>query len=664
VTSAERGSAAPLSAEAVVVARGSVINLVAMIAGAVLSFGLVVLVSRWLQPRGAGAFFELIALFTIMSNTFELGADTGLTRWISRARAIGGLADVRRLVVIAIIPVLIISAAAAVGLWLSAPQVARLFLHSVSPAAGATDIRIIAPLVPIGALSACVVDGARGFGRMWPYLAIEGFGKPALRIGLVVIVLIAGAGLHGAILAWGLPVVLGLALGCVIFARLIAKEVPASAAGPGRRGAPVQPAGANPPRPASQLRPASLLRDAGVGAAERPAATPPAAMRPSAMRRAATSRGVPSPAGRASRAAGGSPLAPAGPPAAPRVPPRPEFLVTPELAATLEFPVVFDVASPAGPVGQLATAGGDRGRHRGPWRPVAGRNRRLATEFWGFTGPRAFQATFQVVILWLDILLVGALVSGYAAGVYSAVSKLAIVGTFALEGNRLAIAPQLSTLLSRRQHDRAADLYQSATRWLMLASWPMYLVLAVFPAVVLSIFGARYMIGASALAVLSLAMLVNLGTGNVTVVLLMGGKSSWSALNAGAALAINIGLNLWLVPRMGILGAAIAWAASIVVDNVTAMVEVRWVLGLAPFGPGYGLVAAITVGCFGGTGIVFRVLLGQTLPALGATLAVGLVAYGAALFLARGPLQLTGLVAAVRLRPVPPVPKPADQQAS
>ena len=271
-------------------------------------------------------------------------------------------------------------------------------------------------------------------------------------------------------------------------------------------------------------------------------------------------------------------------------------------------------------------------------------------EFWGFTAPRGLQAIFQVVILWLDILIVGAMVSRYAAGVYAAVSKLAIVGTFALEGNRLAIGPQLSAFLARHEYHRAAELFQSATRWLMLASWPLYIIFAIFPAVILGIFGPRYTSGAAALAVLSLAMLVNLGTGNVTVVLLMGGKSSWSALNAGAALLVNIGLNLVLVPRIGIMGAAIAWGASIVVDNVTAMIEVRWVLGIAPFGSGYGLVVMTTLGCFGLTGVLARMFLGQTLPALAAALAVGLAAFGLLLFLARGPLQLAGISAVLRRR--------------
>ena len=172
------GSDFGLSAASKIVVRGSLVNLVAMVTGAAMSFGLVVLVSRWLHPRGAGVFFELIALFTILSNTFELGADTGLTRWISRARVVGGLSDVRRIVIAALMPVALVGTGAAVALWIEAPAVAHLFVHGIPSAAGATDIRFIAPLIPLSALSACIVDGVRGFGRMWPYLAIEGIGKP------------------------------------------------------------------------------------------------------------------------------------------------------------------------------------------------------------------------------------------------------------------------------------------------------------------------------------------------------------------------------------------------------------------------------------------------------------------------------------------------------
>jgi O-antigen/teichoic acid export membrane protein len=203
-------------------------------------------------------------------------------------------------------------------------------------------------------------------------------------------------------------------------------------------------------------------------------------------------------------------------------------------------------------------------------------------------------------------------------------------------------------MLGRREHSRAAELYQTATRSLVLVTFPLYLVLAIFPAVILGIFGSRYTTGAAALSVLSLAMLVNLGTGNITVVLLMGGKSSWSAINAVAALIVNIGLNLLLIPHIGILGAAIAWSASIAIDNITAMIEVRWIMGMAPFGPGYWLAAGTTLICFGTTGVAARLVLGQTLPALVVALLAGVVSYALMLYVGRARMQLSELVAALR----------------
>jgi O-antigen/teichoic acid export membrane protein len=457
----------------------------------------------------------------------------------------------RRLLPIVLLPVAAAGAVAAVVIWVAAPELARIFLHGLPRGQAVVDIRIVAPLVPLGALSACLIDGTRGFGRKWPFLAINGLGVPMARIILVLCALVAGLGLHGAVAAWGIPVAVGLAAISIIFVVILRSEVPARPARRGRSG-----------QRGTWLRP----------------------------------RGRTAP-GR-------------------------------------------------------AVSGGRRspGRHRGPPIPANERSQRLGAEFWRFTAPRAFQGIFQVTIIWLNILLVGALISRHAAGIFAAVSKLALVGAFALEGTRLAISPQVSGYLARREHHRAAALYQDATRWLMLATWPVYVTFAIFPAVVLGIFGPRYIPGAAALAVLSLAMLVNLGTGNVTVVLLMGGKSSWGAINTGAALAVNIGLDLLLIPRLGILGAAIAWGASIMVDNVAALVELRWVLKMAPVGPGYGLTAAVIVGCFGVVGIVARAALGETLPALAVTVAVGAVAFAAALYRARAPLRLAGMAAAFRPR--------------
>ncbi len=551
----DRRNPSALSPEVHQVARGSVLNIVSMILGAVLGFLLTVVVSRWLQPTNAGALFELIAIFSILSYTLMLGADTGLTRWISRARAIGGIKQVRLILVIAIGPILIVGTVAAGIMWIEAPAIAHTLLRGMGTPEAVRDIRIIAPLIPLGAISASILAALRAYGLMWPYLAIEGLGKPIARMGLVLVALYLGLRLTGVVVAWSLPVAGGLIAACLILARVITAE-------------------------------SALARHS-----RQPAQVP-----------ARRDRRFWSPGTRGRRN------------------PKP-------------------------------------GRHRGASPEEFSSAPRLAGEFWRFAGPRGFAGTFQIVVVWLDILLVGAVLSRYAAGVYGAVSKLAMVGNFALEGTRMTIGPQLSALLARGENRRTQELYQSATRWLIMAVWPMYVLFAIFPTVVLGIFGHRYTVGAASLVVLSVAMLVSLGTGNVSVVLLMGGKSSWNAMNTLFALAINIVLNLTLMPHIGILGAAIAWAASIVADNVAAVIEVWLLLHMRPFGPGYALVAASTVACFALAGFGARELMGQNLAALAVATATGLAAFVIVAYWQRARLQLSELAAA--LMPGRPAPTAA-----
>ena len=86
------------------VARGGSLNFIGALANGLLQFAMVVVVTRALTRSASGAFFEAVALFLILSNTAELGADTGLTRMIPRYRVAGRVADVRRSLSVGLVP--------------------------------------------------------------------------------------------------------------------------------------------------------------------------------------------------------------------------------------------------------------------------------------------------------------------------------------------------------------------------------------------------------------------------------------------------------------------------------------------------------------------------------------------------------------------------------
>ncbi|MFD0540563.1 hypothetical protein ACFQY7_48950 [Actinomadura luteofluorescens] len=77
-------------------ARGGAIGLVSSVIAAASGFLLTVVVARTLGVAEAGVFFVVVALFTIVAEIAELGADTGLVRTTARLRALGRVDELRR----------------------------------------------------------------------------------------------------------------------------------------------------------------------------------------------------------------------------------------------------------------------------------------------------------------------------------------------------------------------------------------------------------------------------------------------------------------------------------------------------------------------------------------------------------------------------------------
>jgi O-antigen/teichoic acid export membrane protein len=173
----------------------------------------------------------------------------------------------------------------------------------------------------------------------------------------------------------------------------------------------------------------------------------------------------------------------------------------------------------------------------------------------------------------------------------------------------------------------------------MSLAWPIYLACAVFAPQLLGFFGAGYADAAVVVVVLSLAMLFATGAGSVDTVLLMSGRSMLSLVNVSAALAVNIGLNLVLIPRLGIAGAAYSWALAIVLRNLLPLVEVRYLLRMSPLGSGTVWVGASALLCLGVLPGALA-LLGAPLAATVAAFGVGLVVYLGLLWAGRDRIEL------------------------
>lgn len=229
------------------------------------------------------------------------------------------------------------------------------------------------------------------------------------------------------------------------------------------------------------------------------------------------------------------------------------------------------------------------------WLPTRGTFR----EFWKFTGPRAIGQFAQVGIQRVDIVLVGLWLSPTEAAIYAAATRFLVFGQLAARSISLAIQPQISSLSARGESQSLQNLYRTSTAWIMFATWPFYLTFLVHAKWLMQVFGPAYAPGALVLQILSVAMLFSTACGAVDAVLVMAGRSDLTMMNAWAALIANLGLNIWLIPHLGILGAALAWIAAILTMNVVPLIQVRVTLGLHPMGRITTLAAAVTAVLFG-----------------------------------------------------------------
>jgi O-antigen/teichoic acid export membrane protein len=96
-------------------------------------------------------------------------------------------------------------------------------------------------------------------------------------------------------------------------------------------------------------------------------------------------------------------------------------------------------------------------------------------------------------------------------------------------------------------------------------------------------FGPDFVIGYQAMIILCIGQMINAGSGSVGFMLIMTGRPLANTFNSWISCLINVLLNFFLIPRYGIIGAAVAVALSISLLQLLRLLQVWIFLKLHPF---------------------------------------------------------------------------------
>jgi O-antigen/teichoic acid export membrane protein len=269
--------------------------------------------------------------------------------------------------------------------------------------------------------------------------------------------------------------------------------------------------------------------------------------------------------------------------------------------------------------------------------------------FWRFTGPRGLAALAQITIQRIDIVLVAIIRGPAEAAIYTAATRFLVAGQFGNQAISMAAQPRFTEMFTQGDYRGANRVYQATTAWLILLTWPLYLLAVSFGPQIITVFGHSYRAGATVMVILGLTMLLATGCGQVDMVLVTTGRSSWSLINGLLAVVVNVGLDLALIPRYGITGAAIGWSAAITITNLMPLAQVAATKRLHPFGRGTFISAALCAFSFGVLPWAARDLIGRgAVPSL-AAIGCGGAVMAAGVWHFRGDLHVAAMPGGAQL---------------
>lgn len=196
-------------------------------------------------------------------------------------------------------------------------------------------------------------------------------------------------------------------------------------------------------------------------------------------------------------------------------------------------------------------------------------------------GPFALTSGFYTIVQYADLLIIGFFRANEDVGIYRIAAQFALLLNFGQQAVTSAISPQIVRLHEKGSAKELERLMVSGARYSVVFALALALGYVLFGMPLIRVFfGPDYEGAYWPLLILVFGQLINSGMGAVGVLLNMCGYERETTRGVMFSALVNLVLNFALVPYLGIYGAAIATAASMVSWNMLLSSACKSKLGL------------------------------------------------------------------------------------
>lgn len=210
--------------------------------------------------------------------------------------------------------------------------------------------------------------------------------------------------------------------------------------------------------------------------------------------------------------------------------------------------------------------------------------KKLVCSLFSYSWPIMFNGIALYIFYWTDSFVVGYFSTVEQVGFYNVAVTIALLLMFAPEMFMQLFFPLITKQYSSENYSLIRGLSKQTNKWIFLLNLPLFLLIFIFSgAFVNLLFGSEYLVAENALRILAVGFCFFSLSKVSNNLLSTFGKSKLILLNLFSISFFNFILNVLLVPRYGLNGAAFSTSLSLIILGMLFLFEANFFLDIIPF---------------------------------------------------------------------------------
>ncbi|MBS3095034.1 flippase [Candidatus Pacearchaeota archaeon] len=204
-------------------------------------------------------------------------------------------------------------------------------------------------------------------------------------------------------------------------------------------------------------------------------------------------------------------------------------------------------------------------------------------KFVSYSWPIMFSSVLGSIFFWLDSFLIGYFLGATEVGIYNAAVPIVLLLGFAPEIFMQLFFPLITKEFSKKNLSTINELSKQVGKWIFLINLPLFFIMLIFPGVIIKIlFGESYLLAENSLRILSIGYFISRSLVISNQLILITGKSRLFLVNIILSLGINFLLNILLIPKYGISGAAMSTTIVLVASAIVFVWQAKHYTSIIP----------------------------------------------------------------------------------